>query len=75
MSFEAVAWVRPTGSHRGHHECEQKWLTVPTEDRTAARDAFGRLGYEVRGMTIMDQDEATRAAERIAGDRGRETVR
>ena len=62
MSFEAVAFARKIGSTASH---EQKWLTVPTDNREAAHDEFRKLGYEVRGLTILTQEEATEAAQRI----------
>lgn len=62
MSFEAVAYVRKRGAIG---EFAQKWLTVPSDDRAAAVTAFNALGFEVRGVTIMPQEEATAMAERI----------
>lgn len=67
MSFEAIAWVRSTRLRDTRAEFQQKWLTVPTDERALAHRAFEALGFDVRGMTILDQDEATRAAERLAG--------
>ncbi len=62
MSFEAIAWARKVGSTAPY---EEKWLTVPTDDRAAAREAFAALGLEVRGFSILNQAEATAAAARI----------
>lgn len=62
MSFEAVAWVRKRGSAR---DFEQKWMTVRTDNREHAIRGFHALGYELRGMTIVTQAEATDIAERL----------
>lgn len=69
MSFEAIAWVRPHRPDLHWREDErprvQKWLTVPTDDRAAAFEAFRKLGFDVMGMTIQPQDEATATAARL----------
>lgn len=62
QSYEAVFWVRRLGAIGSF---EQKWLTVPTDDRAAAIKAFQDLGFETRGGTIMPQSEATEQAARI----------
>lgn len=63
MSFEAVFYVRKRGATG---DFSQKWLTVPTNNRQAAVQAFNDLGYETRGGTIMDQAEATQHANQMA---------
>lgn len=59
MSFEAIANVRPVGFKRPF---AAKWMTVPTDDIGAASRAFQALGYEVKGLRIIPQEEATRIA-------------
>lgn len=61
-SFEAIASVRKRGAIGIF---EQKWMTVPTDDRAAAMAAFHALGYEVNSLRVVDQTEATRIAEII----------
>ena len=62
MSFEAIAWVRREGAIGTF---EQKWLTVPTADTGAAIAAFRAIGYETRGISVLTQEEASKAAQRI----------
>jgi hypothetical protein len=59
MSFEAVFFVR---KHGAIGEFYKKWLTVPTNDRGAAIQAFHDLGYETRGGTVLTQEEANDAS-------------
>jgi hypothetical protein len=61
-SFEAVAWARKEGALG---EFEQKWLTVTSRDTGEAIAAFRRLGFETRGISILNASEARQAAERI----------
>jgi len=62
VSFEAVFSARRIGSSAPFAE---KWLTVPSNDRAAAREAFRAIGYETRGGSILNEAEARAAAERI----------
>lgn len=61
-SFEAVFWVRRLGAIGSF---EQKWLTVPSNDRAAAIAAFQALGFETRGGTILTQLEAAQQVKAI----------
>jgi hypothetical protein len=61
-SFEAAFYVRKKGSNK---DFELKWLTVPTNDRAAAIQAYRDLGYDVKGGTIMTQAEATEQAKKF----------
>lgn len=74
MSFEAVAYVRKkddrTHWRDDRREFAEKWLTVPSDDRSAARDAFTALGFEVRALTVLNETEAKAAALRIANGKG-----
>lgn len=64
MSYEAIALVRRTGRS---DEWAEKWATVATKDIRSATDLFRKMGYDVRGISIIDQDQATDTARKIAG--------
>jgi len=63
-SFEAVASVRRNYMPR-NAPFEQKWVTVPTSDTGAAIAAFKAIGFEVRGISVLNQCEATKQGARL----------
>jgi hypothetical protein len=71
MSFEAIAGCRPHGTRRDFIE---KWLTVPIDCRETAIRMFHDLGYDIRGLQILTQEEANERVQKRWPSPAQDTV-